>query len=66
MLKTEVKCLYAEVMSLKEAIEEAIVKGQKSVTLLEDVPELDMASDEESEVASANPGCGVVGSVDDF
>lgn len=66
MLKAEVRCLYAEITSLKEAIEEAILKGQKSVTLLTDVPEYDVAPDEESEVASAGLGCGVVGWADDF
>ena len=65
-LKTEVKCLEDEVMILKIAIEEAIIKGQKSVAVLSDIPESDVLSDEEFARTCANAGSGIVGWVDDL
>jgi hypothetical protein len=64
-LETEVKCLYDEVMTLKMAIEEAIIKGQKSFGALSDITESDMTSDEELDTIDVNRGWGVVGWIDD-
>jgi len=65
-LGTEVKCLYDEVITLKTAIEEAIIKGQKSVDLLSEIPESDVVFDEDFALTCAGAGPGVVGWVDDF
>ena len=65
-LKTEIKCLEDEVMILKMAIEEAIIKGQKSVAVLSDIPESDLVSDEDFALTRVNAGPGVVGWVDDI
>jgi len=66
VLETEVKCLYDEVVTLKTAIEEAIIKGQKSLDLLSDIPESDVVFDEDFALTYADAGPGVVGWVDDF
>jgi hypothetical protein len=64
-LETEVKCLYDEVMTLKMAIEEAIIKGQKSFGALIDITESDMTSDGELDPIDVNRAAGVVGWIDD-
>ena len=64
--ETEVKCLYDDVVTLKMAIEEAIIKGQKSLVVLSDVPEFGPVSDEDLAFTCAGAGAGVIGWVDDF
>jgi len=67
-LEMEVKSLYDDVMvmTLKTAIEEAIIKGQKSVAVLSDIPESDLVSDYDFALTCVNVGSGVVGWLDDF
>ena len=65
-METEVKSLYDDVMTLKAAIEEAIMKGQKSMADLNDIPESGVISDEDSDRTHMNGGSGVVGWVDNF
>jgi hypothetical protein len=65
-LEMEAECLYDDVMTLKTAIEEAIIKGQKPFGALSDVTESGMTSDEESDLVSANGFSGVVGWIDDL
>jgi len=65
-LETEVKCLYDEVLTLKVAIEEAIIKGQKSFGALSDTPESGVTADEEFDLGDLNGGSGLVGWVDDI
>jgi hypothetical protein len=65
-LETEVKCLYDEVLTLKVAIEEAIMKGQKSFGALSDITESGMTADEELDLGDLNGGSGLVGWVDDI
>jgi hypothetical protein len=65
-LEMEVKCLYDDVVTLKTAIEEAIIKGQKSVAVLSDIPESDLVSNEDFALTCVNAGSGVVGWLDDF
>ena len=65
-MEMEVKSLYDDVMTLKIAIEEAIMRGQKSFGVLSDITESGMISDEESDLISVNGGSGVVGWVDDI
>jgi len=65
-LETEVKCLYDEVLTLKVAIEEAIIKGQKSFGALSDITESGMTADEELDLGDLNGGSGLVGWVDDI
>ncbi|HUW46327.1 MAG TPA: hypothetical protein VMW50_11110 [Dehalococcoidia bacterium] len=62
----EVKRLQDEFVTLKTAIEEAIIKGQKSVAVLSDIPESDLVSDEDFALTCVNAGSGVIGWVDDF
>jgi hypothetical protein len=62
----EVKYLHDDVMTLKTAIEEAIIKGQKSVAVLSDIPESDLVSNEDFALTCVNTGSGVVGWVNDF
>ena len=62
----EVKRLQDEFVTLKTAIEEAIIKGQKSVAVLSDIPESDLVSDEDFALTCVNAGSGVVGWADDF
>jgi hypothetical protein len=64
--KAEVKCLYDDVMTLKMAIEEAIIRGQKSPDLLGDIPRSDVVIDEDFAMTCADAGAGVAGWVDDF
>ena len=65
-LETEVKCLEREVITLRMAIEEAILRGQRSVAILDDVPESDVAGNEDSAFTCVNADPGIVGQVDDF
>jgi len=65
-LKTGAKCLEREVMTLKMAIEEAIMKGQKSSAASADVPESGVVFGEDFGLSCADTGSGIVGSVDDF
>jgi hypothetical protein len=65
-LETEVKCLEREVRTLKTAIEEAIMKGQKSLAVFTDVPESGVVFDEDFSLTCRGTGSGVVGWVDDF
>jgi len=65
-LEMETKCLYDDVVTLKTAIEEAIIKGQKSVAVLTDIPESDLVSHEDFVLTCVNAGSGVVGWADDF
>jgi len=65
-LETEVKSLYDEVLTLKMAIEEAIVKGQKSFGALNDITESGVICDEDLDIIDVNGGSGVVGWVDDI
>jgi hypothetical protein len=65
-LEMEVKCLYDDVVTLKMAIEEAIIKGQKSVAVLSDIPESGLVSTEDFAVTCVHAGSGVVGWLADF
>ena len=65
-LETEVKCLYDEVVTLKMAIEEAIIKGQKSSALLSDIAECGVVFDEDFALTCEDTCPGVVGGIDDF
>jgi hypothetical protein len=62
----ETKCRYDEVMTLKTAIEEAIMKGQRSFGALGHIAESGMSSDEELDLIDLDEGSGVVGWVDDL
>jgi hypothetical protein len=62
----EVKCLYDDVVTLKMAIEEAIIKGQKSVAVLSDIPESGLVSNKDFALTCVHAGSGVVGWLDDF
>jgi hypothetical protein len=59
------KCPYDEVMILKTAIEEAIMKGQKSFGCLGDIPESGAISNEELDPIDVDEGSGVVGWIED-
>ena len=65
-LEMEVKRLYDEVVTLKTAIEEAIIKGQKSMGDLYDISESVLVTHEDSAFTYMTAGSGVVGWVDDF
>jgi len=65
-LETEVKCLYDEVVTLKMAIEEAIIKGQKSSALSSDIPECGVVFDEDLALTCGDTCPGVVGWIDDL
>jgi len=65
-LETEAKSLYDEVLTLKMAIEEAIIKGQKAFGALSDATESGITSDEELDLVDVNGGSGLVGWVDDI
>ncbi len=62
----EVKSLEREVMTLRTAIEEAIMKGQKSLTVLSDISESDLVTGEDFAATWEDAGPGVVGWVVDF
>jgi hypothetical protein len=65
-LKVEVKCLQDEVMTLKTAIEEAIIKGQKSLAGLNDIPEPGLVSNEDFVLARTNAGSRTAARLADF
>jgi len=65
-LETKVKWLEDEVMTLGTAIEEAIIKGQKSVAVFSDISESDLVAAEDFALTCVNTGSGIVGWVDDF
>jgi hypothetical protein len=65
-LETEVKCLNDEVLILKKAIEEAIIKGQRSFGVVSDIEDSGVIRDEELDLVDVNRGSGVVGWVDNF
>ncbi len=62
----EGKRLQDEFLTLKTAIEEAIIKGQKSVAGLDDIPDSGLVSNEDFALTCVNAGSGVVGWIDDF
>lgn len=53
-------------MTLKMAIEEAIMKGQRSLAVFTDVPESEVVFDDDFGLTCAGTGSGVVGWVEDF
>ena len=63
-METDVKCLYDEVLILKTAIEEAIMKGQKAFGALSDSTESGMTADENLGLVDVEGGSRVVGWVD--
>ena len=63
-METEVKCLYDEVLTLKAAIEEAIIKGQKAFGTLSGGTESGMTTDEELDPVDVQQGSRLVGWVD--
>jgi hypothetical protein len=65
-LEMEVKCLQDEFVTLKTAIEEAIIKGQKSIGSLNDILGSDLVSNEDFALTCVNAGSGIVGWLDDF
>ena len=65
-LEMEVKCLYDDVVTLKTAIEEAIIKGQKSVAVLSGIPGSGLFSNDDFVLTCVNAGSGIVGWLDDF
>ena len=65
-MEMEVKRLEDEFVTLKMAIEEAIIKGQKSVAVLSDIPESGLVSKEDFALTYVNTGSGIVGWADDF
>jgi hypothetical protein len=60
-LERELERLHDDVIALKTAIEEAIIKGQKSLAGLNDIPEPGLVSNEDFVLARTNTGSGVVG-----
>ena len=65
-MEIEAKRLQDEFATLKTAIEEAIIKGQKSRGGLSDIPGSGVVSNEDLAFTRVNEGLGVVGWVDDF
>jgi hypothetical protein len=65
-VEMEVKCLCDDVVTLKTAIEEAIIKGQKSLDGLNDIPRSGLVCNEDFALTCVNAGSGVVGWLDDF
>ena len=65
-LDTEVKYLYDEVLTLKMAIEEAIIKGQKTFGALTDTTKSGMTADDELDLVELKGGLGLVGWADDI
>ena len=62
----EAKSLYDEVMTLRMAIEEAIIKGQESMGSLNDIPGPNLVADEDLPFTFVKSGSGVVGWIEDF
>jgi hypothetical protein len=65
-LEIQVRSLNDDVMTLKAAIEEAIIRGQKSVAGLKDACQAGVVSDEDFARHCAESSPGVVGWLDDF
>jgi len=65
-VEIEAKRLEDEFVILKTAIEEAIIKGQKTGGGLSDIPGSGLVSNEDFALTSVNTGSGVVGWIDDF
>jgi hypothetical protein len=65
-VEIEAKRLQDEFVTLKTAIEEAIIKGQKSRGGLSDIPGSGLVSNEDFALTSVNARSEVVGWVDDF
>lgn len=65
-LETQVRYLEDEVITLKTAIEEAIIKGQKSLGRLSDIPGWRVVFDKDLALTRTDAGPGVVGWIDDF
>jgi len=65
-LELEVKSLHDDVMTLRAAIEEAIIRGQKSVAGLNDVCQAGVVYKKDFAVTRGEAKPGVVGWVDDF
>jgi hypothetical protein len=65
-VEIEAKRLQDEFVTLKAAIEEAIIKGQKSVAGPDDIFGYGLVSEEDLVRTSMNAGSDVVGWVDDF
>jgi hypothetical protein len=65
-LETEVTSLYDEVMTLTIAIEEAIIKGQKSLGAPNGILECDPVSNQDLAFTCVHRGSSVVGWADDF
>ena len=65
-MEMEVKRLQDEFVTLKTAIEEAIIKGQKSMAGPNDMRGYGLVSEEDLVRTSMNAGSDVVGWVDDF
>lgn len=62
----EVERLHDEVLTLTQAIEEAIIKGLKSTGDLYDISDSVLFTREDSTFTYMNTDSGVVGWVDDF
>jgi hypothetical protein len=60
-LEKEVKRLYDDVVTLKTAIEEAIIKGQKSLGDLNDIPGSGLVSNKDFALTCANAGSRTAG-----
>ena len=65
-METKVKCLEDQFVTLRTAIEEAIIKGQKSVAVFSDISESDLVAAEDFALTCVNTGSGIVGWLDDF
>lgn len=65
-LETEAKCLYDEVLTLRMAIEEAIIKGQKAFGALSEIRDSGMTANAGLEVVDVEGGSGLVGWIDDL
>lgn len=65
-MEIEAKRLQDEFVTLKAAIEEAIIKGQKSIAGPDDILGYGWVSEEDLVRTNMNAGTGVVGWVDDF
>ena len=65
-MEMEVESLHDDVATLKTAIEEAIIKGQKSMGDLNDILGSGLVSNEDFVLTCVNEGSGVVGWIDDL
>ena len=65
-MEREVKRLHDDVVALKMAIEEAIIKGQKSLDNLNDIPEPCLVSNEDFALTRVNAGSRTAARLADF